>query len=205
MDTGGKNCPRLRCIINSIVLIGHLKLLHTLPSEPLIVRGVSFHERGSRLLVCYLESHEVYVSFFIMPSESFLTAFTSLCMKIESWTKEWFQQLVTRMYVSLICHFSLYDGCLWWCRYYFWRWRDVNCLKSRQWGRYVCHPPQEPLRSFRHSINRNVPLLVSSPIGSSLIVVGSDNGHPRIYDHHTGNLSASLPHGEGKLFPFEFE
>ena len=66
-------------------------------------------------------------------------------------------------------------------------------------------PPQEPLRSFRHSINRNVPLLVSSPIGSSLIVVRSDNGHPRIYDHHTGNLSASLPHGEGKLFPFEFE
>ena len=112
MDTGGKNCPRLRCIINSIVLIGHLKLLHTLPSEPLIVRGVSFHERGSRLLVCYLESHEVYVSFFIMPSESFLTAFTSLCMKIESWTKEWSQRLVTRMYVSLICHFSLYDGCL---------------------------------------------------------------------------------------------
>ena len=66
-------------------------------------------------------------------------------------------------------------------------------------------PPQEPLCSFCHSINRNVPLLVSSPAGSSLIVVGSDNGRPRIYDHHTGHLSASLPHGEGKLFPFEFE
>ena len=66
-------------------------------------------------------------------------------------------------------------------------------------------PPREPLRSFRHPINRNVPLLVSSPTGSPLIVVGSDNGRPRIYDHHAGHLSASLPHGEGKLLPFGFE
>ncbi|KIJ93029.1 hypothetical protein K443DRAFT_112680, partial [Laccaria amethystina LaAM-08-1] len=36
---------------------GHLKLLHTLLPEPFVIRSVDFLDRGSSLLVCYLESH----------------------------------------------------------------------------------------------------------------------------------------------------
>ena len=58
-------------------------------------------------------------------------------------------------------------------------------------------PPREPLRNFRHPINQNVPLLVSAIPGSSLFVVGSDDGCPRLYDQRTGHLSNVLRHGKG--------
>jgi len=40
---------------------GHLKLLHALIPEPFIIRSIDFLDWGSSLLVCYLESHRVYV------------------------------------------------------------------------------------------------------------------------------------------------
>jgi len=50
-------------------------------------------------------------------------------------------------------------------------------------------PPREPLHTFCHTINQNVPLLVSAVLGSSLFVVGSDDGCPHLYDQCTGHLS----------------
>ncbi|KIK00168.1 hypothetical protein K443DRAFT_7837 [Laccaria amethystina LaAM-08-1] len=44
---------------------GHLKLLHALTPEPFVIRSVDFLDRGSSLLVCYLESHRVYVLLFL--------------------------------------------------------------------------------------------------------------------------------------------
>ncbi|EDR07739.1 uncharacterized protein LACBIDRAFT_298241 [Laccaria bicolor S238N-H82] len=101
-------------------------------------------------------------------------------MKIENWVKEWCHSLPTRMHATIsgdsgtLIVSNLIDGV----------------------DTYVI-PPQELLRSFRHPINSNVPLLVSSVMDSSLIVVGSDDGCLRIYDHHTGHLSMSLPHRKG--------
>jgi len=60
-------------------------------------------------------------------------------------------------------------------------------------------PPKEPLRTFRHPIHQNVPLLVSAIPGSSLFVVGSDDGCPRLYDQCTGHLSNVLRHGKGSF------
>ena len=58
-------------------------------------------------------------------------------------------------------------------------------------------PPREPLCSFHHPINQNVPLFVSAMPSSSLFVVGSDNGCPCLYDQHTRHLSDILHHGKG--------
>ena len=33
------------------------------PARPFIARSVSFYDKGQHILICYLESHEVYVSF----------------------------------------------------------------------------------------------------------------------------------------------
>jgi len=60
-------------------------------------------------------------------------------------------------------------------------------------------PPKEPLCTFCHPIHQNVPLLVSAIPGSSLFVVGSDDGCPRLYDQHTGHLSNVLHHGKGSF------
>jgi len=57
-------------------------------------------------------------------------------------------------------------------------------------------PPGQPLRSFTHRIHLNVPLLVSSALQGSLIVVGGDNGSARVYDSCIGLLTV-LPHGPG--------
>ena len=57
-------------------------------------------------------------------------------------------------------------------------------------------PPKEPLHTFCHTINQNVPLLVLVVPGSSLFVVGSDDGCPRLYDQRTGHLSNVLRHGK---------
>ncbi|EDR13939.1 uncharacterized protein LACBIDRAFT_305165 [Laccaria bicolor S238N-H82] len=56
-------------------------------------------------------------------------------------------------------------------------------------------PPGQPLRSFTHPIHLNVPLLVSSALQGSLIVVGGDNGSARVYDSCVGLLTV-LPHGQ---------
>lgn len=62
-------------------------------------------------------------------------------------------------------------------------------------------PPGQPLRSFTHPIRLNVPLLVSSALQGSLIVVGGDNGSARVYDSCLG-LVTVLPHGQGILISF---
>ena len=122
-------------------------------------------------------------------------------MKIENWVKAWCHSLPRRMYAQL-CFIS---GLLTWNV-------SGHATISGDGGILIVSnlidgvdtyaiPPQELLRSFRHPINSNVPLLVSFVMDSSLIVVGSDDGCPRIYDHHTGHLSMSLPHGNGTFFP----
>lgn len=58
-------------------------------------------------------------------------------------------------------------------------------------------PPGQPLRAFKHNIARNVPLTVSSALGGSIIVVGSDDGHARVYDPHLGIMVCVLQHGNG--------
>ncbi|RDB29242.1 Vegetative incompatibility protein HET-E-1 [Hypsizygus marmoreus] len=59
-------------------------------------------------------------------------------------------------------------------------------------------PPRQPLRSFRHSISCNVPLSVCSTLDGALILAGSDDGYPRIYDQRLGTLSQTLPHSQGQ-------
>ncbi|KIJ93028.1 hypothetical protein K443DRAFT_112679, partial [Laccaria amethystina LaAM-08-1] len=61
-------------------------------------------------------------------------------------------------------------------------------------------PPCEPLQTFRHPIHHNVPLVVSAVPGSSLFVVGSDDGCPRIYDQRTGHHCLSWTY----VFPFKY-
>jgi len=65
-------------------------------------------------------------------------------------------------------------------------------------------PPKEPLHTFHHPIHQNVPLLVSAIPGSSLFVVGSDDGCPHLYDQCTGHLSNILCHGKGSFWLHKF-
>lgn len=55
-------------------------------------------------------------------------------------------------------------------------------------------PPIRPTRSFQHPIHTNVPLVVASALGGVLVIVGSDDGSPRLFNVNTGLLCAVLRH-----------
>ncbi|KAF8981765.1 hypothetical protein BDQ17DRAFT_1208394, partial [Cyathus striatus] len=55
--------------------------------------------------------------------------------------------------------------------------------------------PVQPLRSLKHAIRSNVPLVVSSALEGELVVVSSDDGLVRVYDQCLGTLVTLLPHG----------
>ncbi|RDB22826.1 hypothetical protein Hypma_010168 [Hypsizygus marmoreus] len=55
-------------------------------------------------------------------------------------------------------------------------------------------PPRQPLRSFRHPISSNVPLSVCSTQDGALMLAGSDDGSPRLFDLRLGSLTQTLPH-----------
>ena len=65
--------------------------------------------------------------------------------------------------------------------------------------------PSQPLRTFKHNITRNVPLMISSALDGKLTIVGSDDGYARMYDPHMGMMTGVLQHGNGELFLKSFD
>ena len=61
-------------------------------------------------------------------------------------------------------------------------------------------PPSQPLRTFKHNIIRNVPLLISSALNGRMTIVGSDDGCARMYDPYMGMMTGVLQHGNGESF-----
>ena len=61
-------------------------------------------------------------------------------------------------------------------------------------------PPSQPLRTFKHNIIRNVPLLISSALNGRMTIVGSDDGCTRMYDPYMGMMTGVLQHGNGESF-----
>ena len=61
-------------------------------------------------------------------------------------------------------------------------------------------PPSQPLRTFKHNITRNVPLVISSAFDGRITIVGSDNGYARMYDPQMGMMTGVLQHGNGKSY-----
>ena len=59
-------------------------------------------------------------------------------------------------------------------------------------------PPIQHIRSLPHSIHRNVPLTLYSALDGALMLAGSDDGSPRVFDQRIGSLAQSLPHGHGE-------
>ncbi|EDR12897.1 uncharacterized protein LACBIDRAFT_323717 [Laccaria bicolor S238N-H82] len=148
------------------------------------------HETGSYRLSCSIPAHDNRIEALAFDMNHHRLASQrgtvpqSVSQKIEPWSKEWSQQLTTRMY-DATCSLDLVmrpspiggDG------------RTLIVSNLVDGVDTYSIPPREPLRTFCHPINQNVPLLVSAIPGSSLFVVGSDDGCPRLYDQRTGHLS----------------
>lgn len=65
-------------------------------------------------------------------------------------------------------------------------------------------PPRHPLRSFRHPIRCNVPLLVTTALQGDIIVAGGDDGDAKIFEQRSGQLLQNLRHGNGMAFRCTF-
>lgn len=61
-------------------------------------------------------------------------------------------------------------------------------------------PPRQPLRSFRHPVRCNVPLLVTTALQGDIVISGGDDGDVKIFEQRSGQLSTHLRHGNGMTF-----
>lgn len=155
---------------------------------------MDFLDRGSSLLVCYLESHRVYVLLLLNFDTSLTVQIVSVRRSNLGPRNGASNSLQECMSPFIVLGISLNsprghaaiggDG------------RTLIVSNLVDGVDTYSIPPKEPLHTFRHTINQNVPLLVSAVPGSSLFVVGSDDGCPRLYDQRTGHLSNVLHHGK---------
>lgn len=61
-------------------------------------------------------------------------------------------------------------------------------------------PTMERVRTFSHTIHRNVPLHVATAQENSWVLSGGDDGFARVFDLRTGELLEKVAHGLGTYY-----
>jgi hypothetical protein len=171
----------------------------TSTKRPWTARKTAFFDSGQSALVCFLESHEVYVMCCYIYVETLTSS--RVAYQVDAMTQKWSHQLPTRMYVANIIFINVSLTSAVHLSGHATLSADERMLivSNLQDGVDIYSmPPVQLLRSFKHAISVNVPLQVHSALQGALTLAGSDDGTVRLFEQRTGQVSELLPHGNGE-------